>query len=164
MGLISENLVLKSVYFSLFIQIITGLIQVYAVTFTIPKKYEIVYDTLKLETIVQFIEAAFYSWLAYGLYKLKDVTSKRYFDWVITTPLMLISTAAYLHFLNNKETNRELKFKKFILDYKDVLGKIFVFNALMLLFGYLAETKVITPFISNSCWFYFLFLHFSFIT
>ena len=81
MGLISENLVLKSVYFSLFIQIITGIIQLYAVTFTIPKKYEIVYDTLKLETIVQFIEAAFYSWLACGIYKLKNVTSKRYFDW-----------------------------------------------------------------------------------
>tara|TARA_B100001057_G_C22859491_1_gene953898 strand:+ start:1234 stop:1917 length:684 start_codon:yes stop_codon:yes gene_type:complete len=160
MGLVNEKLVLKSVYFSLLIQIVSGLIQLYAITFTIPMKYNIVLDVLKLETFVQFIEAAFYSWLAYGIYKLKDVTSKRYFDWMITTPIMLISTAAYLHFLNNKETNKKLKFKKFLLDYKDVLGKIFIFNALMLLFGYLAETKIISYLISIPIGFIFFFYTF----
>ena len=160
MGLISENLVLKSVYFSLIFQIVSGLIQLYAFTFTIPMKYNIVLDVLRLETIVQFIEATFYAWLAWGIYKLKDVTARRYFDWVFTTPLMLISTAAYLHFLNNKESNKQIEFKKFVIDYKDVLGKIFVFNSLMLLFGYLAERKFISYFVSIPIGFIFFFYSF----
>ena len=61
---------------------------------TIPKEHEILQSILATETIVQFIEAAFYMWLVYGIYKMKDVTSTRYFDWMITTPLMLLATHA----------------------------------------------------------------------
>ena len=53
------NIGKNSVYFSLLVQVVAGIIQLYALIMVIPKKYNIVLDTLKLETIVQFVEAIF---------------------------------------------------------------------------------------------------------
>ena len=67
----------------------------------LPKEHEILQSILATETIVQFIEAVFYTWLAYGIYKMKDVTSTRYFDWMITTPLMLLATITVFNLRKN---------------------------------------------------------------
>ncbi len=154
--MISSSVVKKSVYLSLAIQVITGVIQLYPLFKTIPKEYDILKQTLGLETVVQFVEAAFYSWLAYGIYKMKDVTANRYFDWMITTPLMLLSTSIYLEYLKNKN----LKFNDFLNEHKNLILKIFVSNWLMLLFGYLGEIKYISYFISIPLG--FLFFGYSF--
>jgi len=59
--------------------------------------------------VVQFIEGLFYSWLVYNYTKVLNITpkrySKRYFDWVITTPSMLITLMVYLIYLNKKTEN-----------------------------------------------------------
>ena len=60
---------------------------------------------LILEVIVQIIESAFYFWLAYNFTKIINVTPKRYIDWVITTPTMLITLILYLIYLNKKGNN-----------------------------------------------------------
>ena len=154
--MISSSVVKKSVYLSLAIQVITGVIQLYPLFKTIPKEYDILKQTLGLETVVQFVEAAFYSWLAYGIYKMKDVTANRYFDWMITTPLMLLSTSIYLEYLKNKN----LMFYDFLNEHKNLIFKIFVSNWLMLLFGYLGEIKYISYFLSIPLG--FLFFGYSF--
>ena len=109
--MISYNLVKKSVLFSLFVQIITGIIQLYGLVVTLPKEHQILKSILGLETIVQYIEATFYVWLVYGIYQLKDVTSNRYYDWVLTTPAMLLATIIYFKYL---EKNREVYFFGFL--------------------------------------------------
>ena len=126
------------------IQVITGIIQLYPLFKQIPDEYKILQQTLGLETVVQFIEAAFYTWLAYGIYKMKDVTSTRYFDWMITTPIMLLSTSIYLEYLKNKD----LKLTEFLEDNKNTIIKIVISNWLMLLFGFLGETKHISHIVS----------------
>ena len=97
--MISNSLVKKSVILSLFIQITTGIIQLYGLFLKLGKDHTILKSILALETGVQFIEAVFYSWLAYGLYNLKDVTSRRYYDWMLTTPTMLLATIMYFKYL-----------------------------------------------------------------
>lgn len=142
--MVSIELVKKSVYISLVIQVITGVIQLYPLFINIPEEYKILKQTLALETVVQFIEAAFYSWLAYGLYNMKDVTATRYFDWMITTPIMLLSTSIYLEYLKNKD----LKLMDFLDGNKNLIMKIFIANWLMLLAGFLGETKRISHMVS----------------
>ena len=138
--MISTSLVKKSVLFSLLVQITTGIIQLYGLFLNLAKKDEILKSILALETVVQFIEAVFYTWLAYGLYNLKDVTSRRYYDWMLTTPAMLLSTIIYFKYLENKE----FTFFEFIKNNKPNILKIFGYNWAMLLFGYLGEIKKIT--------------------
>ena len=112
--MITNSLVKKSVLLSLFVQITTGVIQFYGLFLNLAKKDEILKTILTLETVVQFIEAVFYIWLAYGLYKLKDVTSRRYYDWMLTTPMMLLATIIYFRYLEN----REFTFFDFLKDNK----------------------------------------------
>lgn len=149
--MISIELVKKSVYVSLVIQVITGVIQLYPLFKAIPNEYKILQQTLVLETVVQFIEASFYAWLAYGIYNMKDVTATRYFDWMITTPIMLLSTSIYLEYLKNKD----LKLTEFLEDNKNTIIKIVVSNWLMLLAGFLAETKRISHIVSMPLGFIF---------
>ena len=155
--MISTALVKKSVYFSLFVQITTGIIQLYGIFLTLPKEHVILKSILATETIVQFIEAAFYVWLAYGLYKMKDVTSVRYFDWVITTPMMLLATIIYFKYL---ESTKILTFYGFLENNQTNILKIFGYNWLMLLFGYLGETKKIPLNIGVTVGFVFFALSF----
>ena len=86
-----------SVYISLFIQIVIGFITFSGMFLKVPEKDKSLIDILTLENVSQAIEAIFYSYIAITLSKLdyNTVTPKRYFDWVITTPIMLISTILY---------------------------------------------------------------------
>jgi hypothetical protein len=103
--------------------------------------------------VVQFIEGAFYFWLAYNFTKVSNVTPKRYLDWVITTPTMLITLMIYLIYLNHKEVmklNKKVDNKTPGLNLFTVLKEnssvfipVLLLNWLMLLFGYLGEMKII---------------------
>ena len=136
--MITSSLVKKSGLFSLCVQITTGLIQLYGLFVKLSKEHEILKSILALETVVQFIEAVFYMWLVYGIYKLKDVTSTRYYDWALTTPAMLLATIIYFKYLDSKE---EFTVFGFLETHKENIMKIFGYNWAMLMFGYLGETK-----------------------
>lgn len=138
--MISASLVKKSVLLSLLVQITTGLLQLYGLFLNLPEEHHILNSILATETIVQFVEAAFYTWLVYGLYKMKDVTSTRYYDWVITTPMMLLATIVYFKYLESSEV---FTFTEFIFENMYNIGLIFAYNWLMLLCGFLGETKKI---------------------
>ena len=101
--MISLKIVQKSVIISLIIQVTTTIIQLFGLFFKVSKKDEILRSVLKIETIVQIVEGIFYIWLAYSFYKLKDVTSRRYYDWMLTTPTMLLATIIYFKYLEKRE-------------------------------------------------------------
>ena len=135
------DLVLKSVYFSIIMQFITGVIQLDGLFVKVPEKDNILKDVLKLDTAVQFIEAMFYVWLIFNFKNISKMASKRYFDWVITTPVMLLSTIMYMKYSEHKENSNAkiITFMDFIKEHQINIAKIFTSNALMLLCGYLGE-------------------------
>ena len=130
---------------SIIIQIVTGIIDIGAFFIKVPSMYSIIRQLLILELVVQFFEGTFYVWLAYNFTKVLNVTPKRYIDWVITTPTMLITLMIYLIYLNKKVENKtnELEFFTLLKDNSNVIIPVVVLNWLMLLFGYLGEMRII---------------------
>ena len=132
---------------SIIIQMITGIIEVGAFFVKVPTMYSLIKQLLILELVVQFFEGTFYLWLAYNFNKVLNVTPKRYIDWVITTPTMLITLMMYLIYLNkNKENNindLELEFFTILKDNLNIFIPVVILNWGMLLFGYLGEMKII---------------------
>ena len=163
--MINQGNVEKTIYFSLAIQIITSLISFTGVDFDLEEKDNVLKDILKLELIVQIIETSFYLWVIYSLKNLNKMTSRRYIDWVITTPIMLISTIIFMKYQEYKENNsgKILLFYDFLKDNKENIIKIVIYNALMLLFGYLGETGVISKNLSIGIGFIFFGLSFKLI-
>ena len=100
---------------SIIVQIITGVIELLAFFIKVPIAYSLIRELLILELLVQIIEGGFYFWLAYNFTKIINVTPKRYIDWAITTPTMLITLILYLIYLNNKIKDEPDKLEFFIL-------------------------------------------------
>ena len=102
---------------------------------------------LRVEFIVQIVEFIFYIWLIYYFNKVsKNITQFRYLDWAITTPLMLITLAAFLN--HNGTTSTRLI--EFLSNNTGSLVNIVILNALMLLFGFIGEIGLLNPYISTA--------------
>jgi hypothetical protein len=130
---------------SIVIQLITGLIEVVSLFLKVPLEYTFLKQMMLLELFVQLIEGSFYVYWLYHFKTILNITPKRYFDWVITTPSMLINLIFYLIFLQHKNNNTSDKLN-FIELFKQEFNTIIIIlllNWLMLLFGYLGEISVI---------------------
>ena len=140
------NLLAISSYSSLFIQFITGLAGLLGLTYKLDDKDLILKSALKLETLVQLIEFIFYIYLVYSIQNNilpNNITSIRYFDWVITTPIMLLSTIIYLKYNEEIKKGKTLDLFELIKSEKNNILKILLGNWMMLLFGYLGEVNII---------------------
>ena len=157
----------NTIWFSLLIQLITGIIPLHTLFININEKHDILKDILILETVVQFIEMLFYIWIAFAVLNIKKMASRRYIDWVITTPAMLLSTIMFMNYQEKKEKNKldeePVKTKQFLTDNKDNIVKIFLYNLVMLTFGYLGEQNILSKFISIPIGFVFFFKTFELI-
>jgi bacteriorhodopsin len=141
---------IKDVFFttliiSILIQIITGGIEIGALFIKVPTTHLLIRQLLILEVVVQIIEGMFYFWLAYNFTKIINITPKRYIDWVITTPTMLITLISYLIYLNKRtiQETYKLDFFTILKENLDIIIPVVLLNWLMLLFGYLGEMKII---------------------
>jgi len=157
----------NTIWFSLLIQLITGIIPLHTLFININEKHDILKDILILETVVQFIEMLFYIWIAFAVLNIKKMASRRYIDWVITTPAMLLSTIMFMNYQEKKEKNKldeePVKTKQFLNDNKANIVKIFLYNLIMLTFGYLGEQNILSKFISIPIGFVFFFKTFELI-
>jgi hypothetical protein len=126
---------------SIIVQIITGIIEFAAFFVKVPTAYFLIRQLLILELVVQLIEGSFYFWLAYNFTKVLNVTPKRYIDWVITTPTMLITLMMYLIYLGSQPN--DLEFFSLFKNNSTIFILVIVLNWLMLLFGYLGEMRII---------------------
>lgn len=139
------GLLKTTAFFSLAAQVVTGIIDVYVLTLPRPMELMLLRELLTLELMVQIIEAIFYVWLAVNISKAVKITQKRYWDWVITTPVMLITLSSYLIYLRiTREQGSEA-----IPSFLDIVQtnfvnfvKIIILNAMMLFFGYLGEIGI----------------------
>ena len=130
---------------SIVVQIVTGIIEIGAYFVKVPTIYSIIRQLLLLELVVQFFEGSFYVWLVYNFTKVLNVTPKRYIDWFITTPTMLITLMIYLIYLNKmvEDKTNELEFFTLLKDNSNIFIPVVLLNWLMLLFGYLGEMRII---------------------
>ena len=140
---------LVTLIISITVQIITGIIEIFSLFVKVPEQFSLISQLLILEVSVQFIEGLFYIWLAYNFNAITDVTPKRYIDWSITTPTMLITLICYLIYLQHREKNDTSKLELFSLLSKNssVISSVVYLNWLMLIFGYLGEKKIIPIYI-----------------
>ena len=157
-----ENInILNSAYFSLILQLIIGIICIFGIFIPLKKKDNVLTDILILETIVQFIEFTFYFWLITQFSKINyEVTFVRYFDWFITTPTMLISIIIFMIYQNslNETNNDPINFYKEFIENMNTIVYILLFNAFMLIFGFLGEIKFLNKNVSFIFGFIFFFL------
>jgi len=134
----------KSLILSITIQLITGIIEIIALFIKVPSKFLFLQQMLLLEVIVQAIEGLFYMYWFYNFKTILNITPKRYFDWAITTPTMLLTLIFYLIYLKYKDSNISYNLNFFDLFNQEfyTIIKIFILNWLMLLFGYLGEINL----------------------
>jgi hypothetical protein len=126
-------MIYQTAYLSLLVQIVVGIIDFLALQIKIPENKKLFKDLLKMELGVQIVEMIFYVWMVFNFSNITNITPHRYYDWIITTPTMLITLMAFLdkeHYLG-------------IIDYltknKYDLIKVLSANMMMLLFGLMGE-------------------------
>jgi hypothetical protein len=131
---------------SVIVQMLTGLVDIHAMTLSMLPTHAVVQQILNIEVFVQFVELIFYVWFIAFNVKPEAMAPIRYFDWVITTPTMLFTTTVFMKYKEYIETaqhSEPLTVKRFISEEKQNIIGIFFCNLCMLVFGYLGETSVI---------------------
>jgi len=140
--IMSSNVILTGKV-SLGIQFAVGVADVYALT--LPRTQEVLLrDLLKLELAVQSVEFVFYVWMirSWGTQGLKSITRMRYYDWMLTTPTMLITLMA---FLGGSETQT---LESFIQEHREFIPQVLVLNWMMLALGLAGETGQLSQHVS----------------
>lgn len=140
----SKSTFYNTLVLSVIVQVITGIIEFG--TLFVPVKIPLLKQLLVLEVTVQAIEGFFYIWLFINFNQVTNVTPKRYIDWAITTPTMLIELILYLIYLKNKEQNKDvtkLSFFNLLIENSSTISYVIYLNWLMLIFGYLGEINII---------------------
>jgi hypothetical protein len=129
---------------SITVQIITGIVGLGGLFFTVAPHHQILKDILIVELGVQIVELVFYIYFlrTIAATNLTGMATLRYFDWFITTPVMLITTIVYFTYEQEqaKENPQPIDLLQFVRDNSKNIGLITLFNLLMLLFGYFGET------------------------
>jgi hypothetical protein len=129
---------------SVSVQVVTGLIESIGLTFNVPREDLIVKDILAMELFVQGIELMFYIYLVYLIFSgtlHRNITSHRYLDWFITTPIMLVSFISFFKYL--KDPNRNIRLYESIQEEYANIWKLVIANASMLGLGLASELSII---------------------
>jgi hypothetical protein len=155
----SYKLFTQTLNISIFIQIITGFIEFFTLFIEVTPHISFLKQLLVVEFIVQMIELAFYIWLFTNLHNISNITSKRYADWIITTPTMLFTLIMYLVYIN--ENNKDnLQLYNIFHTNKTNIFIVLILNLIMLIFGYLGETNKINKIFSLTFGFFPFILYF----
>jgi bacteriorhodopsin len=140
----TKNTFYNTLILSVIVQVITGIIEIYSLFR--PVKIPLLKQLLVLEVTVQAIEGFFYIWLFVNFNQVTNVTPKRYIDWGITTPTMLIELILYLIYLQSKDNGSDvtkLNFFNLLIENSSNISYVLFLNWLMLIFGYLGEINII---------------------
>ena len=150
---------------SIYVQLGVALIDFYALSVTVPEQHVILKEILVLETIVQIVEFCWYFFVIQYLPQ-EQMAKNRYYDWVISTPLMLVSMFSYLLYEEQLEKNPNdppLRLSSIMKDYSESITQIILSNFAMLSIGYLYEIGQISKRIAFAYGFIFFINTFSII-
>ena len=132
---------------SLLVQFVIGVIDYLATNIEVPPNDELLKDLLKVELFVQVIEFIFYVWLIFYSSKVfSNITTFRYLDWAVTTPLMLITLSAFLH----HDGTAPSRLSGFLSNNIGSIAIIVLLNAAMLFFGFIGELGYLNPYTSTA--------------
>lgn len=137
-----------SLIISIITQVITGIVSIMSLFIKIPLKFILLKQMMMLEVFVQFIEGLFYIYWLYNFNNISNITPKRYFDWIFTTPTMLVNLIFYLIFLSSNNNKLDF-FELFNQEFYTIIT-ILLLNWLMLLFGFLGEISFTPVFLGVS--------------
>lgn len=150
-----NNIVIVTTYISIILQFVTGILSLGGIMYKLPVPHKVLNDALNLELGVQIVEMIFYIILVM-FFAVKDMATVRYFDWLITTPLMLFTTMLVYEYLvnveymkDNKEEDKPLTLTNFIEKYRKEIIYVVIANAMMLVFGFLGEIGVMNIYVST---------------
>jgi bacteriorhodopsin len=126
--------------YSLIAQIITGIVDIVALQ--VKSNMLLLKHLLALELAVQIIELIFYIWLVYHFpsHTKEEVTKYRYYDWALSTNIMLFTLIVYMVHLRYPDKTLTEIYKENKNNINTVLG----LNTLMLIIGYFGEIKKIS--------------------
>ena len=162
--MLTKYLVKDTMLISFYTQVVTLLIGLTALLVKLPNNMLILREVLILENLAQLIEGSFYMWFLFFdkvNVDVVDITKFRYYDWFLSTPIMLISMIAYFQYNNTKNNLINLNLVNLIKSNYNNIAKILTYNFGMLLTGYLYEinlSNVFTTFIIGFIFFILLFL------
>ncbi len=127
---------------SIYVQAAVGIIDIVALTVNVPEQHLLLKDILALETIVQVIETGWYVFVIQYLPQ-EEMAKNRYYDWLFSTPLMLVSLFCYILYEDQLEQDPEstpLRLSEIVKQYSESITRIILSNLAMLSIGYLYET------------------------
>tara|TARA_E500000178_G_scaffold307530_1_gene320531 strand:+ start:285 stop:965 length:681 start_codon:yes stop_codon:yes gene_type:complete len=162
--MLTKYLVKATMFISFYTQVATLLVGLSALLVKLPNNMLILREVLILENLAQLIEGSFYMWFLFFdkvNVDIVDITKFRYYDWFLSTPIMLISMIAYFQYNNTKNNLINLNLVNLIKSNYNNITKILTYNFVMLLTGYLYEinlSNVFTTFIIGFIFFILLFL------
>lgn len=152
---------------SVIIQLVIGIISTSGTFLKVDNKHKILTQILIAENIVQYVELSFYLYFLkqFNVLSLSDMTSIRYYDWVFTTPAMLLTTVIYLKYEEHIQQGKPeiLNFFEVLKQEQGSIIQICLCNFFMLLFGYLGEKNIIDRKIGITIGFVFFALTFNLI-
>ena len=126
---------------SIYTQLIVGIGGFYGLSISLPEKDLILKDILIVETIVQIIQFCWYYFIIQRLPQ-EEMAKNRYYDWFITTPLMLVTIFSYLLYEKELEKNTNgppIRLITILKNHSKTITQIILSNFAMLLIGYLYE-------------------------
>jgi bacteriorhodopsin len=141
------NVVYATLWISIFLQIFTGVLDVVALLQPFEPQLQLIRHLLVGELAVQCIEASFYVYWAAHFSNIQNITPKRYADWMVTTPTMLITLILYSIYLGHKEQNKDtstLYAMDLLRTHWVTISQVVGLNALMLGLGYLGERQLLS--------------------
>lgn len=145
---------MPTLWVSLGVQFLTGLVDVWGLSLKVDPQDRIYKELLALELTVQTIEFCFYVWFAMNTHR-PNMTIYRYYDWFLTTPVMLVTLMAFLA--------PEKSLGEFLKKNTQSLSTVIVLNALMLICGWKAEMEEDQKKTWIACGFLFWTMTFSYI-
>jgi hypothetical protein len=163
------NIIESTGILSLIVQFLTAIVDFYALTLRVPTSYNLIRELVIMELIVQMIEGSFYIWMITNFNAIKNITPFRYYDWMISTPTMLITFMFYLKFLQDQEEKKESN--TFLNELKNnwkLILQVSLLDWAMLLAGYLGEKEVfsyltttLVGFVPFFLMFYLIYINFA---
>jgi bacteriorhodopsin len=148
-----SRLLSATMSYSIWIQVVTGAIVAAVVVGTAPPspRRDTLWKLLSLELTVQVIEFAFYvTWIRTA--RVEGMSGVRYFDWFLTTPVMLFTISAYTAYTaytahdpaESEGRAKPFALSRFVRSEARYLAIIAAANWAMLLFGVAADTGVVS--------------------
>ena len=103
------NTIKVTLYISIFIQLLTLILSVIAQLTPVSQEKQLLKEIMIMENVVQLIEFLFYISVSLFIANMinTDIAKFRYYDWVITTPIMLLTTMMF--FIYNSKCKIEMR-------------------------------------------------------